>query len=299
MADHVSDERRVAFLGTGRMGAAMAGSLCRAGFEVAVWNRTPSKAEAVAREIGARVHATAADAVSSASVVLSSLADDEAVRDVYGSDGAAAGLGAGTVVLEMSTIAPRTVRELLPAVEERGASLLDAPVSGSVALAEKGELTVMVGGDQQALDRARPVLEALSKRILHVGDLGAGATMKLAVNALVHAINVAVSEALVLAERSGVERSVAYEVFASGAGAAPFVLYKRAAFERPDETPVAFSLDLVAKDLDLILSLAEEVGAPMDQAVVNASVVRAAVEAGLGSRDLSGIAVFLREEGNA
>jgi 3-hydroxyisobutyrate dehydrogenase-like beta-hydroxyacid dehydrogenase len=299
MADHVSDERRVAFLGTGRMGAAMAGSLCRAGFEVAVWNRTPSKAEAVAREIGARVHATAADAVSSAGVVLSSLADDEAVRDVYGSDGAAAGLGAGTVVLEMSTIAPRTVRELLPAVEERGASLLDAPVSGSVALAEKGELTVMVGGDQQALDRARPVLEALSKRIVHVGDLGAGATMKLAVNALVHAINVAVSEALVLAERSGVERSVAYEVFASGAGAAPFVLYKRAAFERPDETPVAFSLDLVAKDLDLILSLAEEVGAPMDQAVVNASVVRAAVEAGLGPRDLSGIAVFLREEGNA
>jgi 3-hydroxyisobutyrate dehydrogenase-like beta-hydroxyacid dehydrogenase len=294
MADHVSDGRRVAFLGTGRMGAAMAGSLRRAGFEVAVWNRTPSKAEAVAREIGARVHPTAADAVSGASVVLSSLADDEAVRDVYGSDGAAAGLDAGGVVLEMSTIAPRTVRELLPAVEERGASLLDAPVSGSVAFAEKGELTVMVGGDPAALDRARPVLEALSKRILHVGDLGAGATMKLAVNALVHAINVAVSEALVLAERSGVERSVAYEVFASGAGAAPFVLYKRAAFERPEETPVAFSLDLVAKDLDLILSLAEEVGAPMDQAVVNTSVVRAAVQAGLGSRDLSAISVFLR-----
>jgi 3-hydroxyisobutyrate dehydrogenase-like beta-hydroxyacid dehydrogenase len=118
--------------------------------------------------------------------------------------------------------------------------------------------------------------------------------MKLAVNALVHAINVAVSEALVLAERSGVERSVAYEVFASGAGAAPFVLYKRAAFEHPEETPVAFSLDLVAKDLDLILSLAEEVGAPMDQAVVNTSVVRAAVQAGLGSRDLSAIADFLR-----
>jgi 3-hydroxyisobutyrate dehydrogenase-like beta-hydroxyacid dehydrogenase len=295
MADHVSDGRRVAFLGTGRMGAAMVGSLRRAGFQAAVWNRTPSKAEAVARETGARVHPTAADAVSGADVVLSSLADDEAVRHAYvGADGAAGGLNPGAVVLEMSTIAPRTVREVLPAVEERGASLLDAPVSGSVAFAEKGELTVMVGGDPAALDRARPVLEALSKRILHVGDLGAGATMKLAVNALVHAINVAVSEALVLAERSGVERSVAYEVFASGAGAAPFVLYKRAAFEHPEETPVAFSLDLVAKDLDLILSLAEEVGAPMDQAVMNTSVVRAAVQAGLGSRDLSAIADFLR-----
>jgi 3-hydroxyisobutyrate dehydrogenase-like beta-hydroxyacid dehydrogenase len=300
MADHVKDGRRVSILGAGRMGTAMAASLRRAGFELGVWNRTPSKAEGLADEIGCRLHSTAGDAVSGANVVLSSLADDEAVRDVYlGAEGAAAALDPGTVVLEMSTIAPRTVREVLPAVEERGAALLDAPVSGSVAFAEKGELTVMVGGDSATLDRARPVLEALSKRILHVGDLGAGATMKLAVNALVHAINVAVSEALVLAERSGVDRTTAYEVLASGAGAAPFVLYKRAAFERPDETPVAFSLDLVAKDLDLILSLGQEVGVRMDQAEVNRDVVRAAIEAGLGSRDLSAVAVFLREKPTA
>jgi 3-hydroxyisobutyrate dehydrogenase-like beta-hydroxyacid dehydrogenase len=111
--------------------------------------------------------------------------------------------------------------------------------------------------------------------------------------------NVALSEALVLSEKAGVERATAYEVFASGAGAAPFVLYKREAFERPNETPVAFSLDLVAKDLDLIITLADEVGARMDQAAVNRDVVRAAIEAGLGSRDLSAVAVFLRDRAKA
>jgi len=180
-------------------------------------------------------------------------------------------------------------------VEGRGAALLEAPVSGSVAFAEQSRLTAIVGGDALALERARPVLQAFCAKVLHVGELGAGATMKLAVNALVHAINVAVSEALVLAERAGVERSTAYEVLAASAGAAPYVLYKRTAFEQPNDAPVAFSLDLVAKDLDLILALAGEVGAPMDQASVNRTVVAAALAAGLGARDLSAIAVLLRD----
>ena len=114
--------------------------------------------------------------------------------------------------------------------------------------------------------------------------------MKLAVNALVHGLAVALSESLVLAERAGVERTTAYEVFASGAAAAPFVLYKRAAFERPDETPVAFSLELVAKDLDLILALAQRVGAPMPQADTNRDEVRSALAAGMGKRDMSALA---------
>jgi 3-hydroxyisobutyrate dehydrogenase-like beta-hydroxyacid dehydrogenase len=277
------------------MGGAMAGTLRRAGFNICVWNRTRSAAEAVAGPIGARVASTAAEAVAGADIVLSSLADDAAVRQVYtGASGAVHAIRKGAVVLETSTIAPQTARDLLPAVEDRGAALLDAPVSGSVSFAEKGQLTIMVGGDAAALERARPVLAALSAKLFHVGELGAGATMKLAVNALVHAINVALSEALVLAEKAGVARSTAYDVFASGAGAAPFVLYKRAAFERPEETPVAFRLDLGAKDMDLILGLAGEVGARMEQAVANRATQRAAIAAGLGSGDISAIATFLR-----
>jgi len=286
----------VAVVGAGRMGGAMVGTLRRAGIEVLVFNRTRAKAEAVAAATGARVAGTAAEAAAAAGVVLSSLADDAAVQAAYGGPrGIAAGLRPGTVVLESSTIDPRTVRALRPLVEERGASLLDAPVSGSVVLVERGELTVMVGGDAAALERARPVLDALAASVFHVGELGAGATMKLVVNAILHGLNLALSEGLVLAERAGVARTAAYEVLASSAVAAPFVHYKRAAFERPAETPVAFSLDLAAKDLDLAIGLAERAGATMEQAATNRRVVRAAIAAGLGAADLSALATYLRD----
>jgi 3-hydroxyisobutyrate dehydrogenase/2-hydroxy-3-oxopropionate reductase len=153
----------------------------------------------------------------------------------------------------------------------------------------------MVGGDEAHLTRVRDVLNALAVRVIPVGARGAGAAAKLAVNALVHGLNVALSEALVLAERAGVERSVAYDVFASGAAGAPFVQYKREAYEDPEHAVVAFSLDLVAKDLELITGLGRRVGAPLDQAEVGLDIVRRAIGTGLGDADLSAIAVYLRE----
>jgi 3-hydroxyisobutyrate dehydrogenase-like beta-hydroxyacid dehydrogenase len=277
------------------MGAAMVGTLCRAGAEVVVWNRTRAKAEAVGQATGAVVAATAREAAASAPVVLSSLADDAAVGATYtGGDGIVAGLQPGAVVCEASTIDPGTVRRLRALVEDRGASLLDTPVSGSVSTVEAGQLTIMAGGDPDVLDRVRPVLDPLARQIFHVGELGAGAVMKLTVNSVLHGLNLALAEGLVLAERAGVERAVAYEVFAASAIAAPFVQYKREAFEHPGRPPVAFSLDLVAKDLDLILALAAQAGATMEQAATNHRVVAAAVAAGLGDHDLSELATYLR-----
>jgi 3-hydroxyisobutyrate dehydrogenase-like beta-hydroxyacid dehydrogenase len=285
----------VAVVGTGRMGAAMAGTLCRAGLRVVVWNRTRAKADAVAEATGAAVAATAREAAAGAQVVLSSLADDAAVGAAYtGAGGIVAGLRPGAVVCEASTIDPGTVQRLRPLVEDRGASLLDTPVSGSVSTVEAGQLTIMAGGDPAVLDRVRPVLDPLAKQVFHVGELGTGAVMKLTVNSVLHGLNLALAEGLVLAERAGVERATAYEVFASSAVAAPFVLYKREAFEHPGGPPVAFSLDLVAKDLDLILALAAQAGAPMAQAATNSRVVQAAVAAGLGDHDLSELATYLR-----
>jgi 3-hydroxyisobutyrate dehydrogenase-like beta-hydroxyacid dehydrogenase len=287
--------QRVAVIGTGRMGGAMVGTLRRAGFPVRVWNRSADAAAEVAERTGAEASAMLTDAVAGADVVISSLADDAAVLETYaGPAGVASALRDGQIALEMSTIAPRTARQVGSLVAERGATLLDAPVSGSVPTVEKGELTIMVGGPGSALDRARPVLDALATKVFHVGELGAGATVKLAVNALVHAIDVGLSEALVLAEKAGVDRTAAYDVFASGAAAAPFVLYKREAFEHPDAAPLTFSLDLMAKDLDLILDLAGEVGARMDQAVGNRATVRDAMAAGFAERDMSVVAEFLR-----
>ena len=284
--------RTVAVLGTGRMGGAMVGTLLRAGFDVVAWNRDRNKTDELARASGAEIAETASEAAARAEVTITSLADDAAVEAVYAD--ALEGFHAGQVVLEMSTIAPETVRAVEPSVRDRGAALLDAPVSGSVPVVERGELLIMVGGDTDALERARPVLDALASKVLHVGELGAGATTKLAVNALVHGLAVALSESLVLAERAGVERTKAYEVFASGAAGAPFVHYKRAAFERPDETPVAFTLDLVEKDLDLILELAERVGVTMPQAASNRDEVRSALAGGMRGKDMSALAEYLR-----
>lgn len=286
---------RVALVGTGRMGAAMARRLSGADLDLVLYNRTRGRADAVAEGTGARVAGTAAEAAAQADVCLVSLADDAAVASTYtGADGLVAGLGPGTVVCDTSTVAPATVRRLVPAVTARGASLLDCPVSGSVPLVERGELTVMVGGDEAALDRARPVLDVLATNVFHLGDVGAGATMKLVVNSLVHALNVSLSEALVLAERAGLDQERVYDVFEASAAGAPFVRYKRAAFLHPEETPIAFSLALVAKDQDLIHRLAAEVGARMDQADTNRSLVGETLAAGLGQRDMSALAQLLR-----
>lgn len=284
---------KVAIVGAGRMGGAMAARLQQAGTDVVVYNRTRSRAEAV----GAAVADTAREAAAAADVVLVSLADDAAVLQAYsGPDGIAAGLRGGSVVVETSTVDPETVHRVADLVGERGAALLDAPVSGSVPLVEQGKLTFMVGGPEDALAQVRPVLDVLAAQVLHVGPLGSGAVVKLAVNTVVHALNQALSEALVLAERADVPRETTYEVFTHSAIASPFVAYKRAAFERPDETAVAFSLELVAKDLDLIVQLAERVGAAMPQAAANREAALAALEAGLGPRDMSAMAHWLASE---
>src|SRR5205823_809747 len=178
----------------------------------------------------------------------------------------------------MSTVGIAHVQRLASDVEARGGVLVDAPVSGSVALAEAGTLTLLVGGDDATVERIAPVLQALGSTILHLGAVGAGAAMKLAVNTVVYGLNEALSEGLVLAERSGIARARAYEALASSAVAAPYVHYRRGAFERPAETPVTFRLTLARKDLDLILSLADEVGAALPQAQLNAEILRAADE---------------------
>ena len=286
---------RVALVGAGRMGSAMGGRVAAAGHDLVVFNRTRSRAEEVARRTGAQVAGTAGEAAELAEVCLVSLADDTAVTATYLDDiGLIAGLQPGAVVCELSTVAPATVRGLTPLVAQKGATLLDTPVSGSVSVVEAGTLTVMAGGDPTALDRARPVLDAFAKSIFHLGDVGAGATMKLVVNSLVHSLNVAVSEALVLAEKSGLDRETVYDIFEAGAAGAPYVKYKRAAFLQPREVPVAFSLALVAKDWELIHDLGQQTGARMDQAEASRQLVAEAVQAGMGERDISEVAEFLR-----
>lgn len=276
----------------------MAGRFADAGHPLVLWNRDPSKAQAVAVATGGELAASPADAASRADVVLTSLADDVALEAVYlGPSGIVEGIAPASIAVDTSTVDPESIQKVGAAVDATGAGFLDCPVSGSVATVQAGALTIMAGGDGELVDRVEPVLAAISQRVIRVGARGTGAAAKLAVNGLVHGLNIALSEALVLAEHAGVQREVAYDVFSSGAGGAPFVKYKEEAYLHPEEANVAFSLDLVAKDLELITGLARRVGAPMRQANIGLEVVKDAIGKGMGDRDLSAIAVYLREEG--
>jgi 3-hydroxyisobutyrate dehydrogenase-like beta-hydroxyacid dehydrogenase len=288
-------EPTVAVLGAGRMGSAMAERLAGQGVSVVVYNRSPGRAHELAERIGARAAGTPREAAAGADVVISMVADDTAVRALYnGPDGVPAGIRPGAVAVDMSTVLPDTILAIAPAVRARGAGVLDAPVSGSVGGALSGELTIMAGGDPADLERARPVLERLAKRVFHMGDLGTGAAMKLAVNTLIYGLNGAVSEGLVLAERNGIDRALAYDVLVASAAGAPFVVYKRAAFLDPDGTPVAFSLGLAEKDLRLIGELAASSGTTMPQAQVNLQAIRAAERSVGEDADFARLASHLR-----
>jgi 3-hydroxyisobutyrate dehydrogenase/2-hydroxy-3-oxopropionate reductase len=285
----------VAVVGTGRMGSAMARALGQAGLDLIVSNRTRDRAAILATQIGCRIAATPRDAAAAADVAITMLADDAAVRATFdGPDGLLAGAHPGLVIVDMSTVSPDTISSLAAGARARGAGIIDAPVSGSVQLAEAGTLTLMVGGEPADLERARPVLEALSSKITHLGPLGSGAAMKLAVNTVIFGLNGALAEALVLAEAGGIDRAAAYDVIVASAAGAPFVGYKRAAFVDPDSTPVAFSLDLTDKDLGLITEHARSLGVPMPQAAVNRALVREAAAHLGGSTDLAAIATELR-----
>jgi len=284
----------VAFLGLGLMGRPMAVNLARAGHPLVLWNRTRRVATELGKELGVRAAVTPADAVLQADVVISMLADGAVLTAVYeGPDGVLAALRPGTVAVDMGTSGPAVVRELADSVARVGGRFVDAPVSGSVGAARDATLTVMAGGEADAVARVTPVLQSLAGRVHHVGPTGAGAALKLAINAALFALTEAVAEALVLAERSGIEPSVAYDVLLDSAVAAPAVRYRREAFLDP-RVPVSFRLDLAAKDLSLLREHCAVVGASSPLADAVGRIVGEAVSAGFGAGDLAGLVGWLR-----
>lgn len=285
----------VGFAGLGRMGAPMARRVLEAGFPLTVWNRTPARAEELVGA-GAGVAASPRTLAEGAEIVVTMVADSEALDDLlHGDEGLLAGLARGSILVDMSTIGPKAARTFAGEVAERGAHWIDAPVSGSTALAAQGALTLMIGGENEAIERAEPVLAAMAQKLFRLGGPAMGAAMKLVVNSAVAVLNEAIAEALVLAERAGIEREAAYDVLGGGAVAAPYVLYKRDAFLRPDETPTAFTVDLMRKDLQLVLELASELGVPLPAVRAADATLTRAGELGLGDADFAGVVRVLRE----
>lgn len=295
MTAEPSPELRVGFGGLGRMGTAMARRVLEAGFPLTVWNRTQSRADELARA-GAGVAATPRALAEAAEVVVTMVSDAEALADVlHGEDGLLGGLAPDSILVDMSTIGPTAAVSFAAEVRECGAHWIDAPVSGSTALAERGGLTTMIGGDSEAIDRAQSVLAAMTQKSFRLGGAGTGAAMKLAVNSVVAVINEAIAEGLVLAERAGIARAAAYDVFSGGVVAAPYVLYKRNAFLEPDETPVAFTVDLMRKDLRLVFALAEHLRLELPAVRAADDVLARASDQDLADADFASVARVIRE----
>jgi 3-hydroxyisobutyrate dehydrogenase-like beta-hydroxyacid dehydrogenase len=289
----------VGFIGLGRMGQPMVGNLLDAGFPVTVYNRSRERCHPFAAR-GARVADTPAEVARAAQLTITMLADGPAVEQVYGgADGVLAGLAPGDTVLEMSTIGPELARSLAQRAAEPGAVLLDSPVSGSIPAARDAQLVAMVGGDREAFQRARPVLAAITRQQYHLGPSGAGAAMKLAVNALIGVTNLALSEVLVAAERSGIAREMVFDVLSDSAIGSPYIGYKRAAFLNPDEVEVFFTIRLMKKDMRLAVDLGRSTDVPMLSVALADEALTLAAASGYAEDDVVRMADVLRAQADS
>jgi 3-hydroxyisobutyrate dehydrogenase/2-hydroxy-3-oxopropionate reductase len=272
------------------MGAPMAGRLLDAGHDLAVWNRTPARADALVAR-GAAAAATPAEAVADAEIVVTMVADPQALREVV--DGIAGSIEPDAVFVEMSTVGPTAIRSV--AERLRPVRVLDAPVLGSVPQAEAGSLTILVGGDRDSLARCTDVLEAMG-RIVHVGPAGAGATVKLANNAAGMSALVALGEVLSFTDRAGLDPEAVLDAIGMGP-LASFVERWRPGVTGATGGRVDFRLVLARKDLALAADEAQELGVRLRMVREAIAACDEAIAAGLGDEDNTAVARHVRSAG--
>ncbi len=283
----------VAILGLGTMGTGMAHRLLDHKGVVTVYARKPEKREEF-KKAGASTADSPSKAVAGAEVIISMVSDDAASREVWlGSNGALAALKPGTVSVECSTISPAWAEELGKKFAEKHLQFLDAPVTGSKPQAAAGELTFLVGGAEEALQKAEPVLKILGRKIAHVGPLGSGARMKLINNMLCAVQAAGLAEAVALAEKSGLAMDSVLDILTNGAPGSPMVktLSKRMVDRNYD---VNFYLHLMAKDVDYAIRLSESYGASHKAADAAFNLLNDAKEKGWSDKDFSSLVEPLR-----
>jgi 3-hydroxyisobutyrate dehydrogenase-like beta-hydroxyacid dehydrogenase len=281
--------KRVAFLGLGMMGSRQAGVLVRAGLEVVGWNRTRERADAWAAEHGARAAATPAEAAAGADAVVVMVVDGRQVQEVlFGPGGAVDALADGALVIDMTTTAPADAREIAARLERREIAFVDAPVSGSLPKAQAGTLTIMAGGDEAAVQRARPLLEAMGARILHAGAVGDGQAVKVLTNAVAAVTCAALGQALVAGARAGLDLDALIDAMGASAAASAMVDLKARPMREHDYTPL-FRLEHMLKDVRFALEEAHAAGAPFPLAADAAELYQAALARGLGGGDFAGV----------
>ena len=274
------------FVGLGAMGARMARRLLDARYGLHGYNRTASKAAVLVRA-GMTLAASPREVAERAEAIFTMVTDDDALEAVTrGPQGLLAGLRPGAILIEMSTVSPGVIRRLAADVAARGGALLDAPVSGSPATLEAGQLSFMVGGDPAVLERARPFLLAIGPTITHVGPAGLAKSMKIAVNQGLAVQMLAFAEAVLLAEKAGIDRARAVEVLLKSVVASPMVKY-RGPFVLGMPAEAWFDVDMMQKDLRLALDMAHASGVTMPSVALVHELLTAARGLGLTHYDFA------------
>jgi 3-hydroxyisobutyrate dehydrogenase-like beta-hydroxyacid dehydrogenase len=288
----------VGFVGLGAMGAGIVRRLLDAGRPVTGWNRTKARAEPLLAA-GMAWAGTPHEVASASDVVCSMLTDAPAVESVvFGDDGILSGLKPSSIYVDMSTISPEASRALAAAVTEAGSTMLDAPVSGSMATLEQGELSIMVGGDEASFERVRPVLLDMGSKITHVGNNGQALVLKLAINLSLVVQIVSFCESVALAEKSGIAREAAVDAILKSVIASPVVGYRAPLILEANKQEATFAdVELQQKDQLLGLSLARELKSPMPLAALANEWLTATRAADLGDRDFVAVHQVFRALG--
>jgi 3-hydroxyisobutyrate dehydrogenase-like beta-hydroxyacid dehydrogenase len=285
---------KLGFVGLGVMGGGVARRLLAAGHELHGWNRTPEKAAPLVAE-GLVLEESPRAAAEQADVVFTMVTNVPALRAVAeGEDGIIAGLGPGKVWVDMTTAAPAVSRELAERVQETGAEMVDAPVSGSVSTLEEGRLSIMVGGNEETFRRVEPILLDIGPKVTRVGDNGQALLLKIAINLSLHVQMVAFCEGLLLAEKDGIDREVALDVMLGSVIASPMLKY-RAPFilDMPDEA--WFNVNMMQKDMLLALEAGRQLDVPMPTTAITNEFLTAARAMGLEHNDFAVVYEVLAE----
>ncbi len=284
---------RIGFVGLGTMGAAMAANVRRAGFEVTAWNRTPGRATALL-DLGAIEADAPADVARSSDIVIVCVSDTPDVEAVlFGPDGVADGLASGGLVIDCSTISPGATAAFDARLADAGIAFVDAPVSGGSEGAKLGTLTVFVGGEEDAVERAHPVLAAMGKTITRFGPAGSGQAVKAVNQVVIAGIYLGVAEGMVLAMKAGLDPAMVAAALGGGV-AKSWILENRSGNMIANEYPLGFRTSLHLKDLAIALELARSVGATLPVSSLAAQLESGLVARGFGDEDMSNLARAIR-----
>ena len=277
---------RLGFIGLGTMGGPMVQRLLDAGHQVTGYNRTRSRAQWLV-DLGMDWADSPREASQSAEVTFTMVRDTEALQAVaLGPDGLLAGLDPGKIYVDMSTVSPASIQKLAQQVAEKGARMLDAPVSGSSITLKAGQLSIMVGGDREAYEQVRPILLDIGPTVNYVGASGLAVMMKIAVNLSLPVQILALCEGLLLAEKSGIPREVALEVLLNSVVASPALKYRAPLILDPPPEPL-FDVNMIQKDLLLALEMGQRLGVPLPTSATANQWLNAARGMNLADQDFA------------